>query len=68
MPSMSSRPLIDPGSLSHAELVSLVERLLAENADLKRLVGELRDENAHLKGLKGRPHLKPSGLEQATEP
>lgn len=65
---MSSRALIDPAVLSHTELVSLVERLLAENATLKQLVSELRDENAQLKGLKGRPPLKPSGMEQATEP
>jgi len=54
--------------LSHAELKGLVVRQWEELAELRRMVVALRDEIARLKGGPGRPNIKPSGMEQATEP
>src|SRR3982751_2096642 len=53
--------------LSTAELRSLVVSLLESVAQLEAKVAALTDENARLKGLKGRPSLKPSGMEKGTE-
>src|SRR3954453_22641315 len=61
-------PPSDLSGLSRAELEALVVQLLGEVAELKRLVAGLRDEIARLKGLKGRPVIKPSGMEDATDP
>ena len=63
----------DVKDLSNDELRRLVEQLLAEVVALRERVCELeaenaalKEENARLKGLKGRPKLKPSGMEKAT--
>jgi hypothetical protein len=59
--------------LANDDLRQLFEQLLSEVSALRERVtalevenAALREENTRLKGLKGRPKLKPSGMEQAT--
>ena len=63
---MAESPRID--GLGLDELRLLLVQVLEDNARLKAENAELRDEIARLKGLKGRPQIKPSGMEKATEP
>src|SRR3954467_15071404 len=66
---MTIRPALpNLEDLSAAELRSLVVSLLESVAQLEAKVAALTEENARLKGLKGRPTLKPSGMEKGTDP
>src|ERR1700678_1453731 len=54
--------------MSSAQLLELVATLLSRVAELERSNAELRAEVARLKRLKGPPSIKPSGMDQATDP
>jgi hypothetical protein len=57
----------DISGLGLEELKALLVQALEENARLKAENATLREEIARLKGLKGRPKLKPSGMEKAAQ-
>ena len=55
-------------ALNRAELEALLVKQFEDICVLKQMVSELREEVARLKGLKGRPNIKPSGMDKGTEP
>src|SRR3954463_5261906 len=68
VPAMSASGKISLSGLPRGELEALAERLLAENDALRQGIAGLKAEVATLKGVRGRPKLKPSGMDERTEP
>ncbi len=60
--------LANLSDLTRPELEALLLELFGKVSSLEAKLGEQREEIARLKGLKGRPVIKPSGMDKGTEP
>ncbi len=54
--------------LTRVELEALLLEMFGKVTSLETTLAEQREEIARLKGLKGRPTIKPSGMDKGTEP
>ena len=64
---MTNAPsLLNLSEMTPEELRALVERLVSTIVRLEEKIDGLNEEVARLKGVKGRPDIKPSGLEKET--
>ncbi len=61
-------PPANLSALTRAELEALLLELFGKVSSLEAKLGEQREEIACLRGLKGRPVIKPSGMDKGTEP
>jgi hypothetical protein len=61
-------PPANLSDLSRPELEALLLELFGKVSLLEGKLAEQREEIARLKGLKGRPAIKPSGMDKGTEP
>jgi hypothetical protein len=61
-------PLANLSDLTRPELEALLLELFGKVSSLEAKLAAQREEIARLKGLKGRPAIKPSGMDKGTEP
>jgi hypothetical protein len=61
-------PPANLSALTRPELEALLLELFGKVSSLEAKLAEQREEIARLKGLKGRPAIKPSGMDKGTEP
>jgi Transposase IS66 family len=54
--------------LSSSQLRELLLKLFSKFTEIEKVVADQRAEIARLKGLKGKPDIKPSGMDKGTEP